>query len=192
MTQNNTTGFKQVNRMQRVVVIGSSCSGKSTFARQLSKRLDIKHVELDQLHWKPNWEERPDDDFRTLVESEVSGEKWIVDGNYSVVRNLVWPKATTIVWLNYPFTLVLYRTIKRSIIRAVTKEPLFAGNVETIRQSFFSKHSIIWWVIKTYHKKRAAYPGHLERYFESGVGIIELKRPGETSRFIEELVLKVK
>ncbi len=191
MTQNNTTGFKQVNRMQRVVVIGSSCSGKSTFARQLSKRLDIKHVELDQLHWKPNWEERPDDDFRTLVESEVSGEKWIVDGNYSVVRNLVWPKATTIVWLNYPFTLVLYRTIKRSIIRAVTKEPLFAGNVETIRQSFFSKHSIIWWVFKTYHKKRAAYPRHLDRYFKSGVEVIELKRPSETSRFIEDLILKV-
>ena len=49
----------------RIVVIGATSSGKSTFAKQLADRLDMKFIELDALHWEPNWKEASLEDFRT-------------------------------------------------------------------------------------------------------------------------------
>lgn len=129
--------------MQRIVVIGSSCSGKSTFSKQLASKIQVEYIELDQLHWLPNWQERSDESFRMLVKQATDPETWVVDGNYSVVRDIVWPRTTKIIWLNHSFTLVLYRALTRSIVRAATKKPLFADNIETFKQNFLSRESII-------------------------------------------------
>lgn len=104
--------------MNRIVVIGSSCSGKSTFSQQLAIKEEIEYIELDQLHWLPDWKERPDEEFRELVNKATSSDSWVVDGNYSVARDVIWPRATKIIWLNHSFNLVLYRSITRSIKRA--------------------------------------------------------------------------
>jgi adenylate kinase family enzyme len=159
--------------MNRVVVIGSSCSGKSTFSRYLSGKLQIPYIELDQLHWLPDWVEREDGDFRARVSQAVLADSWVLDGNYSVVRDLVWPRATTMIWLNHSFGLVLYRAITRSVIRTVTRQPLFSGNIETFRQTFLSRESIIWWVLKTYHLKRRSYAVLLQEQKAKGVNVIE-------------------
>ncbi|MFT4721555.1 MAG: adenylate kinase family enzyme [Candidatus Azotimanducaceae bacterium] len=163
----------RASSMNRVVVIGSSCSGKSTFSRYLSGKFEIEYIELDQLHWLPDWVEREDGEFRALVSQAVLSESWVLDGNYSVVRDIVWPRATTIIWLNHSFGLVLYRAITRSVIRAVTRQPLFSGNVETFRQTFLSRESIIWWVLKTYHLKRRRYAVLLQEQKVKGVKVFE-------------------
>ena len=69
--------------VDRVVVIGTSCSGKTTFARRLAEIIDCPWTELDRLHWLPDWEPRPLDDFRRLVAEKVSQDRWVIDGNYS-------------------------------------------------------------------------------------------------------------
>jgi adenylate kinase family enzyme len=143
--------------MDRVAIIGTSCSGKSTLAAVISKQLDIPHIELDALHWKPNWVERPDGEFCKLVESEVSRPKWVIDGNYAVAREIVWPRATTIIWLDYSFPTVIFRALKRSVRRAFTKEKVCSGNTESFRQSFFSRNSVILWVIRTHKANRSKY-----------------------------------
>ncbi len=86
---------------QRINVVGVTGSGKTTLARRLSDRLDIPHVELDALFWGPGWTETPDDVFRERVRQALAGERWVVDGNYSRIRDIIWPRADTIIWLDY-------------------------------------------------------------------------------------------
>ncbi|MBL4942305.1 MAG: adenylate kinase [Colwellia sp.] len=171
--------------MSRIVVIGSSCSGKSTFSQYLAKKSEVEYIELDQLHWLPNWKERPDEEFRELVNKATSSSSWIVDGNYSVARDIVWPRATKIIWLNHSFSLVLYRSITRSIVRSATKKKLFAGNVESFKQTFFSRDSIILWVLKTYHNKRKSYFKLLKQIEAKGTEVIELKNQTQVDDYLK-------
>ncbi|KGJ93370.1 adenylate kinase [Thalassotalea sp. ND16A] len=173
--------------MNRIVVIGSSCSGKSTFSQHLAKKLNSQYIELDQLHWLPNWQERPDEQFRNRVSKVTSKDSWIVDGNYSVARDILWPRATTIIWLNHSFGLVLYRSITRSIFRAATKKRLFAGNVESFKQTFLSRDSIILWVLKTYHRKRKNYAGLLKQQAAKGAKVIEFNNQKQVNAFLKNI-----
>src|SRR3972149_10212063 len=88
---------------RRIVVIGTTGSGKTTLARRLSQLLDIPHVELDALNWEPDWVQAPTEVFRQRTEEALRGEAWLVDGNYSAVRDIVWPRAGTLVWLGFRF-----------------------------------------------------------------------------------------
>lgn len=173
--------------MKRIVIIGTSCSGKSHLARLLSSKLGTQYIELDEFHWEPNWQERSSEEFARLVKESTSGDSWVVDGNYSMAREIVWPKATTIIWLDYTFSLVFYRSIRRSIIRAITKEKLFSGNVESFKQSFFSKGSIILWVIKTHNKNRKEYSKVLSSNIASYAKIEIFKSPKQASEYVESL-----
>lgn len=147
----------------------------------------MPNIELDELHWKPNWEERADEEFLQLVEEAVSQESWVVDGNYSVVRHLVWPKATTIIWLDFPFPLVLFRAIKRSIVRVATKEPLYSSNVESFRHTFMSRESIILWVIKTHKIKRVRYTELLSSERVKGCDVRIFKSPADLESYVQAL-----
>jgi hypothetical protein len=128
--------------------VGTSGSGKTTFARQLAGLLNRTHIELDALHWGPNWTARAD--FRELVSAAIGEDTWVVDGNYRAVRNDVWGRATAIVWLNYPFHVVFHRALARTVWRLVFREVLYAGNRETFRGAFLEGDGIPWWVIRTY------------------------------------------
>ncbi|KGJ93783.1 adenylate kinase [Colwellia psychrerythraea] len=173
--------------MERVVVIGSSCSGKSTFSQKLANKMVLEYIELDQLHWLPNWQERADDEFRGLVKQATASNTWVLDGNYSVVRDIVWPRATKIVWLNHSFNVVLYRSFTRSIVRASTKKRLFSGNVETFKQTFFSRDSIILWVLQTYHQKRKRYNKLLTQMKCQGIEVVELNNQKQVDRYLKNI-----
>jgi adenylate kinase family enzyme len=66
---------------RRIAVVGTTGSGKTTLARQLSERLGIPHVELDAIRYGPNWKETPDEIFRECVSQALSGRSWVADGN---------------------------------------------------------------------------------------------------------------
>ena len=69
----------------RVVVIGSSGAGKSTFGRRLAEACDLKHIELDALNWPPGWRNRSaaaPEEFERLIEMAIAADCWIIDGNY--------------------------------------------------------------------------------------------------------------
>jgi adenylate kinase family enzyme len=88
--------------MDRIVVIGTSGTGKSTLARRLGRLLDLPVVEMDSLYHLPDSQSRPDDEFRVMSLEATAGDRWIVDGNYSQSRDVVWPKAEMVIWLDYP------------------------------------------------------------------------------------------
>jgi adenylate kinase family enzyme len=138
----------------RVVVIGSSCSGKSTFAELLASQRGCARIELDELYWGPSWTPKAQPEFRRLVEEAAAAESWVAAGNYSVARPALWPRATTIVWLNYGLPLLLCRGLRRTLSRSLGRTVLFHGNRESLRRSFMSRDSILLWIVTTFHRRR--------------------------------------
>ena len=173
--------------MERVVVVGTSCSGKTTLARQLSRALGSAHTELDAIHWKPGWQERPVDEVRQMASEAASGERWVMDGNYRSVRDIVWGRATTVVWLNYPFRVVLWRALSRTTRRVITQEELFSGNRESFRQSFLSRDSIILWAITSHRRVRQEYRRILDGGEFPHLRVIELRRPAAARALLASL-----
>ena len=136
----------------RIVVVGSSGSGKTHLAHALAQRFGREHIELDRLHWGENWTHRPD--FREQVEALVAREEWVMEGNYRAVGELVWGRATAIVWLNYSILIVLRRAAARSLRRIVRGERLWGGNRETFRRAFLSREGPVIWILQSHHRRR--------------------------------------
>jgi len=141
----------------RVVVVGTSSAGKSFLAARLAAKLRVPHVELDQLFWGPGWQPKPADEFARLVAESTRGPSWVADGNYSPVREVLWPRANVIIWLNYSFALVLWRGIKRSVGRSLRRSELWHGNRESLRRTFLSRDSILLWIVSTYHRRQREF-----------------------------------
>jgi adenylate kinase family enzyme len=169
--------------MNRFVIIGSTGSGKTTLARELSRVVDAPHIELDALNWGPNWTAASTDVFRAKVTEAVRVERWVVEGNYHVVRDLVWPRADCIVWLDYSLPLVLRRLLRRTLRRIFTHEPCCNGNRESLRMAL-SKESILLWALKTYHRRRREFPPLLAERAAAGACIVEHKTPDETKAWL--------
>ena len=175
--------------MKRIIVIGSAGAGKTTLSKALSARLGIPHTELDSLYHQPGWQPLPGDVFvaRILKLSEAS--EWIFCGNYYTrLGQDVWPRADTIIWCNYSFLRVLSRLLRRTIQRGVSKEELWNGNQESLWTSFFTKDSIILWMLKSWKKQNIRY-GQLYAQPEklSGVTLVRLKTPRATRAFLASL-----
>jgi len=168
----------------RILIVGTSCAGKSTFARALAVATGLPHVELDQLHWSANWTPKEESEFRRLTSEAIAGERWIVDGNYSVVRDLLWPKATMVIWLNYSFLTVITRALRRAIQRSVSGEELWHGNRESFRRSFLSADSILLWVITTFHRRRRQFAGLRTTAVYPNLTWLELRRPADARRYL--------
>jgi adenylate kinase family enzyme len=162
--------------MQRISVIGTSGAGKTTFARQISQRLSIPHIELDYLYWEPNWVAVSADIFRARLAQALSGNSWVVDGNYSQVRDIIWDRCDTVIWLDYGLLVVMNRVIRRTLHRVITQQEVCHGNRETWKTTF-SKDSIILWALNTYHKRRQEFPQLLAKPEYSHLIKIHLQSP---------------
>jgi len=124
---------------RRIVVVGTTGSGKTTLAGELARRLEVPHVELDALHWEPGWTEAPTDLFRERVTHALSGEAWVADGNYSAVRDIVWSRADTIVWLDYSLPTMLYRLARRTFRSAPSEGSLPARSYGAETRNGYSR-----------------------------------------------------
>ncbi len=116
---------------QRIVVVGPSCSGKSTLGAQLAQALGIPFVELDALFWKPGWTEPADEEFRAKLSQATAGDKWVVAGGYFRHSSvLIWPRTQMVIWLDFPMRTVLPRIVARSWRRWRSGELLWGTNTE--------------------------------------------------------------
>jgi adenylate kinase family enzyme len=171
----------------RVSVIGVSGAGKTTFARELARRLAIPHVEMDAYHHGRNWALPPLEEFRARTEQETSGDGWVIDGNYTKAQDIVWSRADTVVWLDYPFAVIFSRLWWRTMRRLITREKLWANeNQETWRDQFFSHHSIFLWVIKTYPRYRREYPTLFARPDYAHLRVVRLRSPHAAQAWLDQ------
>lgn len=143
---------------RRIVVVGTSGSGKTTLARKLAAKHNIPHIELDVLYWQPGWVETPMPEFIGKIEKALhENNEWVICGNYNDARKLTLPAATHIIWLDTPLYLNLWRVLKRSLVRWLTKEESFAGCPETFSHIFLTKKSLLLWVWNTHAERRRKY-----------------------------------
>jgi adenylate kinase family enzyme len=174
----------------RIVVIGTSCSGKSTLAARIAKHLGIKRVELDSLHWGPRWTEATPATFRERLREALQVPDWVVDGNYSRYRDELWRQAETIIWLDYPFLLVLWRALTRTLKRSIFRQELWAGNRESLSRAFFSRESILLWVLKTYARRKRAYPALIADPRYAHVKFVHCRTQADVEQFLDRLPLR--
>ena len=168
--------------LTRVVVVGTSCSGKTTLARRLARILTTEHVELDSLYWGPEWTPRPD--FIQNVLAIAQQSRWVIDGNYSAVRDIIWRRSSAIVWLDYSFARVFSQALRRTARRIITRERLYAGNRETVRNALFDTDGIPWWVIRTHGKRRRDFPELFKCPEYGHAAVIQLDRPAAAEAFL--------
>ena len=152
--------------MERVWIVGSSGSGKSTVGRRLAALLGCDHVELDAIHHQPGWVELDRASFRARIEPLIREDRWVVDGNYAKVADLVVARADTVVWLDLPRALVMRRLVQRTAVRGLTRAELWNGNRERLANLFRldPERSVIRWAWTHWDEYQERY-GDLQRSF---------------------------
>lgn len=169
----------------KILIVGTSGSGKSTLAKSLAKKLQINDIELDALFWKENWSQSDQDEFRTKISNAMSTSSgWVIHGNYNKVRDLTWGNSKIIIWLDYPKSIVMWRVFKRSLLRIIKNELLWAGNKESFKKTFFSQESIILWAWQTYSLRKKQYNDLINDPQYKHIQIIQFKKPADAESFL--------
>jgi adenylate kinase family enzyme len=170
--------------MKRVAVLASaSGSGATTIGREIAARLDAPFHELDALFWQPGWVESTAEELRARVEPIVAEEAWVIDGSYQgKIGDLVLRNADVVVWLDLPMRVWLPRLVRRTIVRAIRRDELWAGNRESLRGAFLSRKSLILWSLQHYRSRRARYP---ERF--AGHDLVRLRSTAEIKAYLRSV-----
>lgn len=174
---------------KRMVVIGTTSTGKSTLAEKIANRLDIDFIELDALHWEPNWQEAPLEVFRERVRRAIRSKRWIVAGNYHVVRDLIWPEAEAIIWLDYSLWRIFCQLTLRTFKRWWTQELIWGTNREALWVHFklWSQESLFHWLFKTYWRRKRETPEILKLPEHRHLRLFRFTHPKDTEEWIKTI-----
>ena len=173
--------------MRRIAVVGTTGSGKTSLARLIARRLSVPHIELDALHWEPNWTEADTAVLQARVSEATAADAWVADGNYAKIRDLIWPRADTLVWLDYPLPVILWQLTRRTIGRLITREELWNENRESFRATFLSRDSLFLWVLQTHGRHRREYASLPRQPQYAHLRVVRLRSPAETRTWLTTL-----
>jgi adenylate kinase family enzyme len=172
----------------RVQVCGTSGSGKTTLGRRLGEMLCVPHTELDALWHRENWTTASVEEFRSSVQAVVDLEDWVLDGNYSKVRDVILERVHLVIWLDYPLPLILRQLTRRTFGRWYRREVLWHGNREVLwRHLLVPKDSLFWWVLTTYKRRRAEFRRISTDPANAHVRFLRFSRPSEVECWLEGL-----
>lgn len=158
----------------RVLVIGTSGSGKSTFASRLAQATKLEYFDLDVMNWRPGWYGRSTEEpslFLADVEEAVARPNWVLAGNYAITRPITLPRLTHLVWLDLPLGRVMRQVIMRSIQRASSGKDVFPGCRETWGRMLDPEHPIRW-ALSTHKSRRPRHQAMAEQIAASGGTIL--------------------
>ena len=150
----------------------------------LAAAAGIPHLELDSVFHQPGWQPLDTAEFRKRVADFTSGQAWVVDGNYSAVRDIVWRLADTVVWMDPPRHRVMRRLTARTLRRMVTRAELWNGNREEWRFLFNADESILLWAWTSHHKYRDRYLSAQADPENEHLEFIRLRTPGQAAALI--------
>ena len=180
-------GYRRL--VKRVSIVGSTGSGKTRFGRELASLMSVPFTELDAINWGPNWTMIGAERFQALAAEAIAQDVWVIDGNYGGrgIRDLVWARADAIIWLDYSLPLVLWRLLRRGVVRIRSREELWpgTGNRETIRDTFFSRESLFIWAVTSYGKRRKNYPRLLALPQYESATKLRFPAPREAEQWLE-------
>jgi len=173
----------------RIVIVGTTSTGKSTLAKKIADRFGHDFVDLDALHWEPNWMEAKQDVFNKRVEDATNAPKWAIAGNYHTVRHIVWPKAEAVIWLDYSLGRVFLQLTRRTVTRWWKQELLWGTNYENLWKhlKLWSDESLFHWLFKTYWRRKREYPVLFKSPEHKHLKVIHFTHPKETKLWLSAL-----
>lgn len=155
--------------MKRVLVIGPCGSGKSTLARELAPRMGLPLIHMDQLGWQAGWVETEKAELRTRLAEAVAAERWMIEGDYGSVLPPRLERADTVIYLDFPIRLCLWRLIKRIVtLRGQSRPDMPEGCPERFDLAFF------WYVMNWNTGPRVRTEAHIAPYADK---VIRLRSP---------------
>lgn len=161
--------------MRRVLVVGISGSGKTTFARRLSERRGLPFHEMDELALGPGWSTPPD--LEATVDRITREDSWVFDSyGYTQVRDVLWARADTIVWLDFARRTTWPRMLRRSLARTLRREVVFNGNRETVRMWFTPDHPV-WHAWRDHGSRRAYLDARRQEPRHGHLDVVRLATP---------------
>ena len=169
-----------------ILVIGPSCAGKTTLAAAVAERLGLRHIELDALFWETGWTMADGEVFRTRIRDAIAEPGWATDGNYNTrARDITWPAADTIVWLDFPLSLILRRILARSWRRWRSNELLWGTNRERFWEHFLPwDRSLIWYALKSHRRRRRTYAEAMDDPQWAHARFMRLRSPRAVERWL--------
>lgn len=173
----------------KINVIGTSGSGKSTLARRIASQLNIPYIEMDLLYWRPNWQGTPKEEFYARLTQALRQPDWVLDGNYDRSRDIKWRDVDIVVWVDYGFWHTLRQVTLRAIARARSRQELWpeTGNRESLRRAFLSRDSIIFWMLKTWHRNRQRYGEYMVDPRYQHLRFVRISTPQQADEFLATL-----
>lgn len=165
------------------MVGGISGAGKTTFARELCRRTGLPYYEMDGFFHGPGWEPIPT--FVDDVAAVVAREEWVFDSHgYADVRDLMWSRVDTVVWLDFARHVVTSRVTRRSFVRAWDQQPLYNGNTEQFRRWIEPDHPIQW-SVRAYNARREDMLTRFADPQYAGVRKVHLRTPRAAARWLD-------
>lgn len=158
--------------MERIVVMGVSAgAGKSTFARKLGKKLNLPVYHLDAYYWQPGWKEATPKEFRAVQENLVKKDKWIIEGNYTATADIRLSRADTLIYLEVPLAVCVYRVLKRWLTHiGKTRPDIGEGCPEKMEAAFLK------FIVSTYFERKVKMRERMREFQQA--------KPGNTVIFL--------
>lgn len=173
---------------KKINIVGGG--GKTTLAKALSSRYGYQNIELDALHFLPNWVERSAEDFQHQVDLSIrsAGDSWVVDGNYFEKLECLSSKADMFIWIDLPWRVMFRRTFVRSLKRMIDRTKICGDNYESWTK-FFSTDSLWWWYITNYtaisNRKNI-----LSKYIPDNVPVMRLRNTKQVDIFYKTWITR--
>jgi energy-coupling factor transporter ATP-binding protein EcfA2 len=185
-TQQQRDPLNSLTGCERILILGRTGSGKTTIARELAAVLGVPHVELDSLYFGPDFSTTPPSLLRERTIAAIAGARWVIDGNKRAVRDLVWPRADTIIWLDYPVFVSLWRLAKRARTRTVA---LTAHAAQTGRRTGLPKQLLtagrgVLTALRSHRGQRREYPRLFAQPANQHLAVVRLRSPRATRQWL--------
>lgn len=177
-------GGDGIDGRRRVLVYGVTGSGKTTAAARISEVTGIPWTSVDELTWEANWVAVPEDVQRRRIEAVCAQDSWLLDTAYGQWIDVPLARVQLIVALDYPRWFSLQRLLRRTCARAVDKQPICNGNIETWRQ-MFGRDSIIGWHFRSFARKRERIAGWVAR--DDGPDVLRFTTASELEAWIGKI-----
>ncbi len=127
---------------KKIVIVGVSASGKSTFARKIANNIKLPLIHVDTIIWKPGWQPIGNNKTAEILREISSKEEWIIEGYITKeVRTFIFDRADTIIYLDYPPIVATFRYLKRWLKHRKDPRPELEGSPEKFDWEFMK---LVW------------------------------------------------
>ena len=171
---------------QRILILGRTGSGKTTLGRQLAAALKVPHVELDALYFAADLSTVSLPVLRERTSAAIAGDRWVTDGNKSAVRDLVWPRADTVVWLDYPLAVSLWRLARRALWRTsvLKQQAATGGGSGSFAAQLWLAATGVLTALRSHRGQRRRYPELFAEPANRHLAVVRLRSPRATGRWL--------